>query len=427
MNYDTAMKQRFDNYIELLAETVAHADRAEPLRAYASGLALPGEDKSVEPMAAKIEPERVSARHQSMLHFVGQATWSDRDVMAVARDYAVAGLEAHGPMERYLFDDTGIPKRGKASVGVANQYCGILGKNENCQVTVTLSVASEMGSVPVGAQLYLPKKWADDTERRKKVKVPEEMQFATKWAIAVDLIEAHLMDDSHELGHLPVGADAGYGDVHEFRQSLRDMSLKYTVGVKSPTLVEAVEVQSGSQEAADVASLPTGPIRADKLAVALSASAWETVSWGEGTKGTLTSRFAQVLVTIPRGYDEATPDEEQEWLLIEWPESEQAPTRYWLSCERLTLSGRVAAAKARWRIERDYQELKTNFGLDKYQGRGWIGFHHHWTMCIAVYAFAVAERSRLSPPGPTPWIPIEVPGVPRGYQPRGASQQAGTP
>lgn len=424
MYNEREVRLRFDSYLDRLALTMAHADRVEPLRAYCSGLVAPGEAKSVEPIAALTDPENVSAQHQSLLHFVGQARWSDYAVMAEARDYAVSGLERHGPMERYIIDDTGFAKKGKSSVGVANQYIGCLGKNANSQVTVTVSVANQVGSVPVGRQLYLPKKWADDMERRKKARVPEEIEFAPKWAIAVDLLEAHLMDDSHTLGHLPVNADAGYGDVREFRQALRDMSLPYTVGVKKTTQVVALSLDSGDAETIG-SWKPTGLATSAKaLAQSLPEQAWQTIDWREGTRGTMSSRFAMLRVRIPAGYDGNQPGDEEETLLVEWPENEPEPTRYWLSTEGLTLAASVNAAKARWMIERDYQEMKTNFGLDKYQGRGWIGFHHHWTLCIAMYAFAVAERSRFSPLGTLPTVPIEVPGLPNNYRPRGAAREA---
>jgi len=347
--------------------------------------------------------------------------------MNVAVNYAVQGLEEHGPMERYLVDDTGFPKKGKHSVGVANQYCGILGKNANCQVTVTVSMANEVGSVPVGVQLYLPKQWADDPERRKKAKVPEEMVFAPKWAIALDVLEAHLLDDEREVGALPVCADAGYGDTKAFRQGLRDMSLAYTVGVKKSTSVKVLSLESGSKTTRSEYEPGQELLSVKAAAEALPAGAWQPVSWREGVGGPLKSRFALVKVRVKDGYEETHPEDEEERLLIEWPASEPEPTRYWLSTEDLGLPRLVEAAKARWRIERDYQEMKTNFGLDKYQGRGWRGFHHHWSLCIAVYAFAVTERSRFSPLGALPEIPVRTPGVPGDYRPRGAAHEARAP
>lgn len=420
MSDEREVPKRFEGYIDQLAETLAHADRVDPLHAYCAGLVVPGEDKSVEPIAAKTAPERVSAQHQSLLHFVGQSTWSDRALMNVATAYAVEGLETHSSMERYLIDDTGFPKKGKHSVGVANQYCGCLGKNANSQVTVTVSIANDVGSVPVAVQLYLPRKWAEDDERRAKAKVPEEMVFAPKWAIALDLMEAHLMDDEHELGPLPVGADAGYGDVKAFRQGLRDMGLPYTVGVKKTTSVTVVSLESGSRATRRQHKPEAEYLSLKAVAQSLPAGAWKPVSWRQGVRGEMKSRFALLKVRTKDGYDEDDPEDEVEQLLIEWPEDEAEPTRYWLSTENLALSALVRAAKMRWRIERDYQDMKVNFGLDKYQGRGWIGFHHHWSLCVAVYAFAVAERSRFSPLGPLPEIPVRAPGLPDDYRPRGA-------
>src|SRR5258705_11745115 len=136
--------------------------------------------KSVEPMAAHIAPHRASAQHQSMLHFIGTARWSDEKVLAKMREMVLPQIELHGPIEAWIIDDTGLPKKGKHSVGVSHQYCGQLGKQANCQVAVSLSIANHAASLPVAYQLYLPKDWAEDQSRRHKAGVPEEVRFKTK-------------------------------------------------------------------------------------------------------------------------------------------------------------------------------------------------------------------------------------------------------
>ena len=176
---------RFAAYVEGLASVIGHVDRVAPLEAYCIGLLLPGERKSVEPMAAMTAPERVSAQHQSMLHFIAQGNWPDEKVLGKVRDMVVPEMERHGPIEAWIIDDTGFPKQGKHSVGVARQYCGQLGKQDNCQVAVTLSIANHHASLPVAYRLYLPKEWTDDKERCRKAGVPEDIDFKTSRASAL--------------------------------------------------------------------------------------------------------------------------------------------------------------------------------------------------------------------------------------------------
>lgn len=424
---DTAdIASRFGTYIQRLADAIAHKDRVEPLVAYLSGLTLPGERKSVEPIAARIDPFRTSARHQSLLHFLGQAPWDDQEVLRVARNYAFEQMLMHSPLRHLVIDDTGFPKKGRNSVGVANQYCGILGKNANSQVTVSISAANDIGSIPVAYRLYLPEKWANDKERRAAAKVPSDVEFAPKWKLALQLVEQVLGDG---LPKVPILADAGFGDVTDFRSGLTDLGLPYSVGVSHTTSVWPPGMAPlppvpwsgrGRQPKNLRRSEEHKPVTAKELANSLPQDAWQLITWRQGTAGPMVSRFARLrLRPAHRDMTRTEPWPEQ-YLLIEWPESEPEPTKYWLSTEELPLTEHVASAKGRWRVERDYQELKTEFGLDKYQGRGWRGFHHHWTLCIAAYAFTVAERARLSPPEAGPVYRVQIPPLPEGYRPRGA-------
>src|ERR1700687_3465582 len=187
--------KRFEEYLERRSAAAGHADRREPLRAYVSGLRLPGERKSVEPMAAKLDPLHVQARHQSLHHFVAQAPWSEQDLLRVARDYALAAFERHAPVAAWVVDDTGLPKKGSHSVGVAHQYCGVLGKSANCQVAVTVSLVNAVLSVPGGFRLYLPKEWAEDRRGRGAAGVPPDVEFQTKGAIALAEIDELLAEE----------------------------------------------------------------------------------------------------------------------------------------------------------------------------------------------------------------------------------------
>ncbi len=234
MGRKSTPEEGFREYLETLAAALRHRDRLEPLRAYLTGLLLPGERKSVEPMAAKVDPMRLSARHQSMHHFVAKAPWDERDVLRVARNWALDQMERHGPVAAWVVDDTAIPKKGTHSVGVARQYCGVLGKQENCQVAVTVSLVNPSLSIPVAYRLYLPEGWARDPRRRKAAGVPEAIGFQTKWEIALSEIDSLLAE---QIPLAPVVADSGYGVSTAFRQGLTERGFSYVVGITAETTV----------------------------------------------------------------------------------------------------------------------------------------------------------------------------------------------
>jgi SRSO17 transposase len=417
---------RFAEYLTRLGEVVGHADRREPLRAYMAGLLLPGERKSVEPMAAKLDPRNVESRHQSMHHFVADAPWDAREMIRAARDWALDQFDRHGQLQAWVVDDTGIPKKGKHSVGVARQYCGVLGKQDNCQVAVTISLANDVLSVPACYRLYLPEAWAEDKQRRRKARIPDEILFKKKWEIALEEVDRLLADG---VPKAPVVTDAGYGNVTELRDQLTARNLVYVAGVQCETTVwpegqrpEPAKPYGGRGRPPTMLrrSPEVKPVTITELALQLPASAWRSIRWRGGTKGDMRSRFALVRVRpAHRDYWRSEPRPE-EWLLMEWPKGEDGPTKAWLSnvSTDATITDLVHLAKVRWRIERDYQELKDEIGIDHYEGRGWVGFHHHGALCIAAYAFLMAERARLSPPAPLAFL--EAPPVPRGFRPRGS-------
>src|SRR4051794_27690797 len=424
-------EERFDDYVERLGDTLGHADRRAPLRAYTTGLLLPGERKSVEPMAARLDPGRVGAAHQSLHHFVAKAAWDDAALLAAVRAYALPALLERGPIRAWLVDDTGLPKKGKLSVGVARQYCGQLGKRDNSQVAVTLSVATEQASLPIAYRLYLPEAWASDPARRALAGVPGEVEFRTKPAIALEQIGQALA------AGVPTGVvvtDAGYGNDTDFRDGVTALGLAYVAGILGttglwPPGAGPLPAASWSGRGRPPKRLRRGPehqpLAAEELAAGLPAGAWRTVTWREGTAGPLASRFAAVRVRPAHDDFRLAEPRAEEWFLAEWPEGESEPTKYWLSTlpEAATLEELVAAAKLRWRIERDFEELKQELGLGHFEGRGWRGFHHHASLCVAAYAFLVAERCRFSPPG---WRPRPgTPERPAGYRPRGSSRAPG--
>jgi SRSO17 transposase len=423
---ETARAQRFGAYVDHLAGVLGHRDRHEPLRAYVTGLCLPGERKSMEPMAARVDPRHVGARHQSLQHFIADAPWDPTAVLRVAREWVLAPMVRHGPVGAWIVDDTAFPKKGQHSVGVARQYCGVRGKQDNCQVAVSVSVANEAVSLPVAYQLYLPESWASDRPRRRAVGVPDDVTFQPKWQIALGQIQAVLAEG---VPRAPVVADAGYGDTTAFREALTAMGLAYAVGVKKETTAwppgEAPRPPTrwkgrGRPPTLVRRTATHTPQSLKQLAGALPPTAWRTVTWREGTRGAMRSRFARLRVRPAHRDEQRTEARAEEWLLIEWPRDAAEPTKYWLSTLPATtpLPELVRLAKLRWRIERDYQELKDELGLDHFEGRGWRGFHHHGVLCIAAYAFLAAERARRSPP--TPLSFLHAPRLPKGFKPRGA-------
>jgi SRSO17 transposase len=416
---------RFAAYVEGLANVIGHADRTGPLRDYCTGLMLPGERKSVEPMAARTAPARTAAQHQSLLHFVGVASWSDEKVLARVREMVLPAIQKRGPIEAWIIDDTSFPKQGKHSVGVHHQYCGQLGKQANCQVTVSLSIANHSASLPVAYRLYLPNDWARDRARRKKAGVPKEIVFKTKPEIALEQIRW-----ACEAG-LPRGValmDVAYGNDSRLRAGMTALGVPYVVGIQPNTLMWRSGAgprrkgkplnNTGRRDEPDL-------ISAKEIMLGLPKRAWRTVRWREGSAEWLSSRFARVRVGV--GHNRLIPERlSEEWLLIEWPEGEADPTKYWLSTLPASISFRrlIDFAKLRWRIERDYQELKQEVGLGHYEGRGWRGFHHHATLCIAAYGFLIAERATIPPSAARSTTPFKAPRLPDGYRPRGSSLAA---
>jgi len=413
---------------------IGHADRARPLHDYCLGLMMPCERKSVEPMAAMTAPERTAAQHQSLLHFVGEGRWSDEMVLGKVREMVLPEIERHGPIEAWIIDDTGFPKKGTHSVGVARQYCGQLGKEDNCQVAVSLSLANGHASLPVAYRLYLPQEWTNDRDRLRKAGVPEDIDFKTKHEIALEQLrwacKAGLL---RGVGLL----DAGYGNNSELRAAITALELTYVAGILSNTTVWAPGTGPLPARKWSGRGRPTKLLRRDarhqpvsvkELALGLSKRAWRTIAWREGTAEQLSSRFARVRVRAARRDFKRSESRPEEWLLIEWPKGEQEPTKYWLSTlpQDIAFHRLVYCTKLRWRIERDYQELKQEVGLGHFEGRGWRGFHHHATLCIAAYGFLISERETIPPSRPRSTRQLAKLAVPGSYRPRGSAASTRT-
>jgi SRSO17 transposase len=310
-----------------------------------------------------------------------------------------------------------------------------LGKQDNCRVAVSVSLATEEASILAAYRLYLPETWVNDKERRKQAGVPQEISFQTKPDIALAQIRSLVNED------VPRGvvlADAAYGDDSEFREGLVSLDLSYAVGIKSTTTLWPPGIVPLPPRPKGKMGRPPRLLRRDKqhqpltakeLALCLSAADLRRVSWREGTSGMMRSRFAALRVRAAhRDYLRKEPHPEQ-WLLIEWPKTEKEPTKYWLSNlpSSIALRKLVAIAKLRWRIERDYEELKQELGLGHFEGRNWRGFHHHATLSIAAYGFLVLERCLFPPSGDSGQlkatnIQIRVPRMQSNYEPRGATR-----
>ncbi len=422
-------QRRLNAYLDELAEAAGHADRAVPMGLYCTGLLLPGERKSVEPMAARLAPDNVRRMHQSLHHLVSTAAWEDEVLLRRVRDSVLPAMTRKDAVVAWIVDDTGLPKKGSHSVGVVRQYCGQTGKQDNCQVAVSLSVATWQVSLPIAWRLYLPEIWAGDPERRNKAGVPEEVGFRTKLEIALDQIRQAIAEG------LPQGtvlADPAYGNDTGFREALAAMELNYVVGVQSSTTVwppgagplspppwkggrgrPAHRLRRDAEHA---------PASAKQLVLSLPARAWKTVAWRQGSRRPLRSRFAAVRVRPAHRDHKLHQPRAEEWLLIEWPRGEAEPRKYWLSNlpAFIALRNLVALGKQRWIIERDYQELKQELGLGHFEGRGWRGFHHHATLAIAAYGFLVAERSRFSPAARAGHLGLSAPALSSDFQPRGS-------
>lgn len=421
--------ERFEQYMEHLAAGLGHADRHSGLKGYCTGLMLPLSRKSVEPIAASVDPMHASARHQSLHHFVAKADWSDEQMLRRVAQWVVPHMDC-AAQAFWIVDDTGFPKKGKYSVGVARQYCGQLGKQDNCQVAVSISLATEVASLPVAYRLYLPKEWATNRARRAQAEVPAEVRFATKGHIALGQLEALLAAGAPR--HC-VLADAAYGVEAGFRLRLNELGLPYMVGIISsvnvwpPGLDPLPPKQHrgrGRPPLAPRRSRQHQPVSVKALAQSLPSAAFQRLSWREGTNEPLRGRFAAVRVRHAGGNLGRARLWPQQWLLIEWPVEESEPTNYWLSTlsEHTPINELVTAAKMRWRIERDYQELKQELGLGHYEGRGWKGFHHHASLTIAAYGFLIAEQLAVgkSERVKKNFILRQVPTLPADYIPRGS-------
>ena len=411
------LERELNDYVESLTSGMGRPERRMAMGQYMTGLLLEGERKSIEPMAARLvgDASEVQGMRQRLQQCVTVSTWAERELfrrIAVKVEAEIPGIEA------FVIDDTGFAKKGEHSVGVARQYSGTLGRVDNCQVATSLHLAGEAGSACIGFRLYLPEEWANDRKRRRKAGVPDEIEFTSKWQIALSLLDDALAGG---IGSHVVLADAAYGDINEFRNALTDRGLPYLVALKGASVVYppgtqlAVPRQSGIGRPRHVARPDREPLPITELAKTLS---YRRVSWREGSRGPQSSRFAAVRVRTAHRHAVGRAPGPEQWLLCEWTTDEPAPSKFYLSTLPPTTSVRdlVRLAKLRWRVERDYQEMKGELGLDHYEGRNWLGFHHHAALCAAAHAF-LALRRALFPPEASAMDPADGPPPPAASPP----------
>jgi SRSO17 transposase len=383
-------RRRLDTHLQGLGGLLGTSERRANFALYAVGLLSEGERKSVEPIAARAaggDPDLCERYHDRLSHFLRESPWSDHDVRAYAVERALATLTQDESLDVWIVDDTGFLKQGTTSPGVQRQYTGSAGKIANCQIAVSLTLATRTTHLLADMDLYLPESWAHDTERRRRARIPEHIGFRTKHTIALDLVAAAVRNGAPKA---PLVADAWYGDSPSFRGGLTALGFRYCVDVNADTRVAPLDDEGNPSSATTVRA----------LAAALPKEAYRAVSWREGTRGTMQSRFARVRVRVVAP-DAREPREQT--LLIEWPARETEPTHYTLCTLPIhtAFEELVRITKQRWRTERVYEDAKGELGLDHFEGRSYVGWQHHVSAVLVCYAFVQTALRRSFPPSAT--------------------------
>lgn len=397
------VKERLEEFgREVLAEAMNRPVQLANGGLYLRGVIEQGPRKSLEPLVSRLGPD---ADYQSMQQFLADSPWDPAEVVRAVAERVCSELGVLA----WVLDDTGFPKDGKDSPGVKRQYSGTLGKIGNCQIGVSVHAVGAEGTVPLGWALYLPKEWCSDQARRRKAKIPDDVAFKTKPELGGELIERAA---GWEVPTAPVLGDAAYGENTELRDHLEGFGSEYVLAVGARTTVFSAETtfelpgNEGKRGRPHEHPRPDAkPQSIGDLIAALEGSEWQTVAFRDGPEGEpMSSRFAFVRVRAAHGWNEAagkwrTGGEQpprEEWLIAEWPEEEEQPTGYWLSNlpaeagpERL-----ARLARLRWKIELDYRQLKGELGLDHYEGRSYLGWHHHTALVTAAHGFLTLERLR---------------------------------
>jgi SRSO17 transposase len=383
-----AQKERLKGFLDDILVTLGRSERRQWGDVYVRGLLAASGRKATASMATRVSDGNV----QAMQQFIGQSPWQWEPLR---KELAHRLVEALQPVAAWIVDDTGFPKKGTHSVGVARQYSGTLGKIGNCQVAVSLHYATDDAAMPLDFALYLPEEWLEQ-ERRREAGIPQDVTFHPKWELALTLIDRAL---AWEVPRGVITADAGYGNITEFRAALAERQLLYMVGIQNTTSVwvdagNLIVPSLGRRGRPRRRPLDMGaPMSVAEVSQGLSQEHWQRVTWREGTKGAMTSRFATTRVLPSHSYQHGGDKERTLWLLTEWPEEEEVPTKFWLANlpEGTSIISLVRLAKIRWWIEQGYQQLKDELGLDHYEGRTWQGWNHHVTLTMLAFGFLTLE------------------------------------
>lgn len=388
---DGAAERRLENYVNSIGLLLDNKKQRASFAVYAMGLLGDGERKSIEPIAARAcaDAGMVPAMEARLGNFLNDAQWSNTRVRAFAAEYAIDEITRKDPIRTWIIDDTGFLKQGTHSVGVQRQYTGSAGKTANCQVAVSLSVATQHAHLPIDFELYLPESWTSDPKRRAEARIPKDVVFQTKLELGLKMIRRALTNG------VPPGVvlvDTAYGNSNDFRMELRLLGLDYAVAVQSPTKVWRLDRLERCRGDA---------ISVRDLAEKLGPKKFRRTTWRKGTRRDLSARFASVRVACAYNDPNIFPSEREAlWLIIEWRDGEAAPTKFYLSSLQIRTSRRalIRTIKERYRTERAYEDLKGELGLDHFEGRRWPGWHHHVSVVLCCYAFIAAELARRFPP-----------------------------
>ncbi len=374
--------EEFPEFMEPLVAELGRSERREGAALYVQGLLIPGERKSVEPMAGRLKVDS-----QKLQQFMADSPWDEQQVWEAIRREVVPVLE---PLASWIVDETGWVKQGDKSVGVAHQYCGAVGKQANCQVSVEVVVSDGLIAAPVAGRLYLPEKWADDKPRREAAGVPPEIQFQTKPMIAVDLIKEVL---AAGVSRAPVLGDEVYGNASELRWELRQMELEYFLNAGGDLLAWTERPKTRlAQKYWDVSSGQPAATSLKALSAAITLKQWHHVAWHAADTTKRKTRIGWLPVFAFSDLDRHTGEWPQTWLVVDWPEGDAEPYHLYLAWFKTKPSPQrcLRLSRGRFQIEQFFQRNKTDLGLDQYEGRSWRGFHHHLVLAAVAYLFVLA-------------------------------------
>lgn len=387
---EIAAAARLEQFFDRIGVHLKDRRKRESFAMYAFGILSDGERKSAEPIAARTcaDPEETNNVHSKLLYFLARSEWDDRAVRLEAARYAIEAVQKREPVAAWIIDDTGFLKQGTHSVGVQRQYTGSAGKVTNCQIGVSLAAATSSEQIPVDFELYLPTCWADDLQRRHEARIPDSVTFKTKIELALEMIERAVQNG---IPGSVLLADSAYGDSTDFRNAVRKLGLDFAVGVL-PTL--------GVVRCDRLDRINAKPESVEQLVAALPKKAFRRLTWRDGSRRPLRSRFCFVRVKTTHDDGVALADREPLWLVAEWLDGEAKPGKFILTTlpRRMSHKEIVRILKERWRTERMYEDLKGELGLDHFEGRSFPGWHHHVSVVLCCFAYVVAERVSAFPP-----------------------------